>query len=145
SCGRETRGGRGWRGRLVPVVWEILREATADFFGEELAAPGFNYHGNGPMYGMITGQEFKADIYIGDRLMHCSDNSQSHVCRLCGSILSPIQAVADGALVTKTRGKSICKTCRTGDGTDGIAVPYVFRHLHSELIAMNVRLKLEIS
>ena len=38
---------------------------AADFFGEELAAAGFNYHGNEPMYSGITGQEFKADIYIG--------------------------------------------------------------------------------
>ncbi|KAJ3020059.1 UNVERIFIED_CONTAM: hypothetical protein HDU68_010385, partial [Siphonaria sp. JEL0065] len=39
--------------------------AAADFFGKELASAGFNYHGNEPMYSGITGQEFKADIYIG--------------------------------------------------------------------------------
>jgi DNA-directed RNA polymerase I subunit RPA2 len=38
---------------------------AADFFGEQLAAAGFNYHGNEPMYSGITGEEFKADIYIG--------------------------------------------------------------------------------
>ena len=38
---------------------------AADFFGEELKEAGFNFHGNEPMYSGITGQEFKADIYIG--------------------------------------------------------------------------------
>ena len=39
--------------------------AAADFFGKELAAAGYNYHGNEPMYSGITGEEFHADIYIG--------------------------------------------------------------------------------
>lgn len=37
----------------------------SEYFGEELAAAGFNYYGNEPMYSGVTGQEFKADIYIG--------------------------------------------------------------------------------
>ncbi|KAJ3188155.1 hypothetical protein HDU85_005304 [Gaertneriomyces sp. JEL0708] len=48
--------------------------AAADWFGEELLGAGFNYHGNEAMYSGITGQEFKADIYIGvvyyQRLRH---------------------------------------------------------------------------
>ncbi|RKO97790.1 beta and beta-prime subunits of DNA dependent RNA-polymerase, partial [Caulochytrium protostelioides] len=47
---------------------------AADHFGEQLRAAGFNYHGNEPMYSGITGEEFKADIYIGvvyyQRLRH---------------------------------------------------------------------------
>ena len=50
-------------------------EATAaDYFGEQLAELGFNYQGNEPMYSGVTGQEFKADIYLGcvyyQRLRH---------------------------------------------------------------------------
>lgn len=53
----------------------FTEQATAaDYFGEQLAEKGFNYHGNEPMYSGITGQEFKADIYIGcvyyQRLRH---------------------------------------------------------------------------
>jgi DNA-directed RNA polymerase I subunit RPA2 len=40
-----------------------------EHFGNELLAAGFNYHGNEAMYSGITGQEFKADIYIGVFLM----------------------------------------------------------------------------
>ncbi|KAK4705804.1 DNA-directed RNA polymerase I subunit RPA2, partial [Phenoliferia sp. Uapishka_3] len=49
-------------------------DTPADFFGEQLRAAGYNYHGNEPMYSGITGEEFKADIYIGvvyyQRLRH---------------------------------------------------------------------------
>jgi DNA-directed RNA polymerase I subunit RPA2 len=50
-------------------------ENTAgDYFGEQLRAAGYNYHGNEPMYSGITGEELHADIYIGvvyyQRLRH---------------------------------------------------------------------------
>ncbi|KAJ3080886.1 DNA-directed RNA polymerase I subunit rpa2, partial [Rhizoclosmatium hyalinum] len=190
--------------------------SAADFFGKELVKAGFNYHGNEPMYSGITGQEFKADIYLGvvfyqrlrhmvsdkyqvrttgpihnlthqpikgrkrfggirlgemerdsllahgvsfilqDRLMNCSDYSQAHVCRLCGSILSPIAISGkfgvNGGLDGSSGGDSMgesrdaieCLTCKTSKGIDVIAVPYVFRYLCAELVAMNVKLKLDV-
>lgn len=49
-------------------------DRPVDYFGEQLRAAGYNYHGNEPMYSGITGEEFKADIYIGlvyyQRLRH---------------------------------------------------------------------------
>ena len=50
-------------------------ENTAvDYFGHQLIKAGYNYHGNEPMYSGITGEELKADIYIGlvyyQRLRH---------------------------------------------------------------------------
>ncbi|KAH6563985.1 hypothetical protein BASA50_010979 [Batrachochytrium salamandrivorans] len=190
--------------------------AAGDFFGEELRQAGFNYHGNEPMYSGITGQEFKADIYIGvvyyqrlrhmvsdkyqvrttgpvhnltqqpvkgrkraggirfgemerdsllahgvsyllkDRLMNCSDYSQCHVCSLCGSILGPMQrrvySAGDAAESrhNATKGAEIaervveCMTCETSRGIEVVAIPYVFRYLCTELVAMNVRLRLDI-
>ena len=55
--------------------WQFDEEKTAgDYFGEQLRAAGYNYHGNEPMYSGITGQEFAADIYLGvvfyQRLRH---------------------------------------------------------------------------
>ncbi|CAB66435.2 DNA-directed RNA polymerase I complex subunit Rpa2 [Schizosaccharomyces pombe] len=50
------------------------QQTAADYFGEQLVKAGYNYHGNEPMYSGITGQEMKADIYIGvvyyQRLRH---------------------------------------------------------------------------
>ncbi|KIM46503.1 hypothetical protein M413DRAFT_441592 [Hebeloma cylindrosporum] len=55
--------------------FKFTEEDTAiNYFGEQLLAAGYNYHGNEPMYSGITGQEFAADIYIGvvyyQRLRH---------------------------------------------------------------------------
>jgi DNA-directed RNA polymerase I subunit RPA2 len=70
---------------------------------------------------------------LQDRLMNCSDYSQAHVCTKCGSILSP----------HKTPEGVKCIICN-GDHIEVIAVPYVFRYLCTELVAMNVKLTLKI-
>ena len=168
--------------------------AAASFFGDELLAAGFNYHGNEAMYSGITGEEFKADIYMGvvyyqrlrhmvsdkyqvrttgpvdaltqqpikgrkraggirfgemerdsllahgvsyllqDRLMNCSDYTQAHICSKCGSILSPMHQ----------DNKVTCMTCSSSKNIHIVAVPYVFRYLCTELLSMNVKLRLEL-
>ena len=55
--------------------WRFNEQDTAsDYFGEQLRAAGYNYHGNEPMYSGITGREFAADIFCGvvfyQRLRH---------------------------------------------------------------------------
>jgi len=55
--------------------FKFSEENTAgDYFGEQLRAAGYNFHGNEPMYSGITGEELAADIYIGvvyyQRLRH---------------------------------------------------------------------------
>ncbi|KAI8594889.1 hypothetical protein EDD21DRAFT_421216 [Dissophora ornata] len=35
-----------------------------DYFGDQLKAAGYNHHGNEPMYSVITGEDFKAHIYL---------------------------------------------------------------------------------
>lgn len=91
---------------------------------------------------------------LQDRLMNCSDYSVAHVCRLCGSILSPVsvnatrEAVSSAALTAATssnpRDRITCRTCQTADGIDVIAIPYVFRYLATELLAMNIKMTLKV-
>nr|ALK02060.1 RNA polymerase I second largest subunit [Wickerhamiella domercqiae] len=55
--------------------WQFSENQTAaDYFGEQLRAAGYNYHGNEPMYSGVTGEELRVDIYIGlvfyQRLRH---------------------------------------------------------------------------
>ena len=55
--------------------WRFSEEDTAaEYFGTQLQAAGYNYHGNEPMYSGITGREFAADIFVGvvfyQRLRH---------------------------------------------------------------------------
>jgi len=49
-------------------------DTPVSYFGEQLRAAGYNYMGNEPMYSGITGQELRADIYLGvvyyQRLRH---------------------------------------------------------------------------
>ncbi|KAL9101775.1 MAG: hypothetical protein Q9163_002994 [Psora crenata] len=55
--------------------WRFNEDDTASaYFGHQLRAAGYNYHGNEPMYSGITGREFAADIFVGvvfyQRLRH---------------------------------------------------------------------------
>jgi DNA-directed RNA polymerase I subunit RPA2 len=83
---------------------------------------------------------------LQDRLMNCSDYSTAFACKLCGSILSPIAAKDE-----KGRSKGLpsrknitCALCHTSKGIVDVAIPYVFRYLAVELMAMNIRLTLDI-
>jgi DNA-directed RNA polymerase I subunit RPA2 len=54
---------------------------AVDYFGEQLVSAGYNYVGSEPMYSGVTGEELRADIFIGvvyyQRLRHMvSDKSQ---------------------------------------------------------------------
>ncbi|KAL7753220.1 hypothetical protein RI367_000995 [Sorochytrium milnesiophthora] len=174
---------------------------SSAFFGEQLKKAGYNYYGNEPMYSGITGQEFKADIYLGivyyqrlrhmvsdkyqvrtvgpvhnltqqpvkgrkraggirfgemerdsllahgvsyllqDRLMNCSDYSQTHMCRQCGSFLAIVSLPSADHFA---RRDVSCRLCGHGKKIDVVAVPYVFRYLCTELMAMGIRLKMDI-
>ncbi|KAJ3155037.1 hypothetical protein HDU89_007227 [Geranomyces variabilis] len=73
---------------------------------------------------------------LQDRLMNCSDYSQSWCCSQCGSLVGVESAAGQG--------KAICRTCGDSKGVEVIAVPYVFRYLVSELVGMGVKLKLTV-
>jgi DNA-directed RNA polymerase I subunit RPA2 len=71
---------------------------------------------------------------LQDRLMNCSDYSQASVCTTCGSILSPYSR--DGVVS--------CPGCAERSCIRTVAVPYVFKYLCAELVAMNVKLTLKV-
>ena len=57
------------------------KHRAADYFGEQLAAAGYNYHGSESLYSGLSGVQMQADIFIGvvyyQRLRHMvSDKSQ---------------------------------------------------------------------
>ena len=64
------------------------------------------------------------------------------MCRLCGSIVSPISAPATS--LTPQRAIT-CRSCQTGKHIEVVAIPYVFRYLVTELLAMNVKLVLDVN
>lgn len=82
---------------------------------------------------------------LQDRLTHCSDESETYVCRNCGSIVSPILQPS------KKQGTRLarCADCSDPDvvvdpNVVTIKVPYVFRYLVAELLSMNVKVNLAI-
>jgi len=79
---------------------------------------------------------------LQDRLMNCSDYSQAHVCRLCGSLVSPISTKVASSL--SSRRNVECRVCNTSKGIDVVAIPYVFRYLTTELMSMGIKLTLGV-
>jgi DNA-directed RNA polymerase I subunit RPA2 len=78
---------------------------------------------------------------LQDRLMNCSDYSQCHVCRKCSSIVSPISVAPTTISASRT---VTCRLCNSEEHIDVVALPYVFRYLTSELMAMNIKLELAV-
>lgn len=82
---------------------------------------------------------------LQDRLMNCSDYSLSYVCKRCGSIISPIHLPSTEAqLIQSTRDSITCRLCQKSKDIDVVAIPYVFRYLATELMAMNIRLRVDV-
>ncbi|KAI9205077.1 uncharacterized protein BJ171DRAFT_82715 [Polychytrium aggregatum] len=82
---------------------------------------------------------------LQDRLFNCSDYSQSYVCRLCGSILSPLSSSTESETIRGQKRHVECMNCATSSGIEIVPIPYVFRYLCTELVAMNVKLKLDVA
>eukprot|EP00052_Salpingoeca_macrocollata_P006824 m.56116 g.56116 ORF g.56116 m.56116 type:complete len:1133 (+) comp15675_c0_seq1:93-3491(+) len=78
---------------------------------------------------------------LQDRLLHNSDESQTLVCKTCGSLLSPV--LEKPSEITKIR-KPSCVLC----GADGVIVtlslPHVFKLLTTELLGMGIRMTLAV-
>ena len=74
-------------------------------------------------------------------------HTQTHICRTCGSILSPVleKAPPTGSALSHVQPEWKCRLCEDRGQIDIISVPYVFRYLIAELAAVNINVKLEAS
>ncbi|KAF0691980.1 Aste57867_16886 [Aphanomyces stellatus] len=89
---------------------------------------------------------------LHDRLMNCSDKHIATVCTGCGSLLSTwtqrasVSEAGQGDLAVALNAKKLwmCATCRSADGCEAVAMPYVFRYLANELAAMNIKMTLSL-
>jgi DNA-directed RNA polymerase I subunit RPA2 len=92
-----------------------------------------------------------SSFLLQDRLLNCSDRSLSHVCKKCGSLLSPMlvkpatSATGHDIPPSNDRSRWKCLMCSDGGHIEVVTVPYVFRYLVAELAAMNIRVKIETS
>lgn len=92
---------------------------------------------------------------LQDRLMNCSDYSKALVCTGCGSILSPIPSASAASTHVHcqscTRKRMESTKCSQDEAIEAsshdiqtIALPFVFRYLASELMAMNINMRLQV-
>ncbi|CAI2174047.1 1708_t:CDS:10 [Funneliformis geosporum] len=110
-------------------------DTAIDYFGEQLRRAGYNYHGNEPLYSGVTGEEFKADIYIG----------VCHLCAKCGTIFTAL-IVKEHETRNDVKYKKhhiICKVCDTAQYITLIKIPFAFRYLATELASMGVKITLD--
>lgn len=139
------------------VYYQRLRHMVSDKFQVRTTGPVHNVtqqpvkgrkRAGGIRFGEMERDSLLAhgvSFLLQDRLMNCSDYSQAYVCRRCGSVLSPVAA---GTVLGNALGeppKVHCHTCQRSDALDVIAIPFVFRYLAAELMAMNIEIKLHIN
>lgn len=136
------------------VYYQRLRHMVSDKYQVRTTGPVNNLT-HQPVKGRkraggIRFGEMERDSLLGhgvsfllqDRLFNCSDRCEAAVCALCGSLLSPM---AERPSPNSQQSHFTCRTCGTSKGITHILLPYVFRYLSSELLAMNIKLTLDIT
>ncbi|KAI9222062.1 hypothetical protein BC828DRAFT_379405 [Blastocladiella britannica] len=143
------------------VYYQRLRHMVSDKYQVRTTGPVHNLtmqpvKGRKRAGGIRFG-EMERDSLLGhgvsfllqDRLMNCSDYSHAHVCRSCGSFLATVSLPASSeASAGVTSGYSsrqlLCRACGHGNDLEVVAIPYVFRYLCTELLAMGIKLQLDV-
>jgi DNA-directed RNA polymerase I subunit RPA2 len=88
---------------------------------------------------------------LQDRLLHCSDEYQTYVCRNCKSILGPTPSRPDLASSHSFgRRRIACVACQKtrpnqDPAIDVVTVPYVFKYLVNELAAVNIKIRVHVN
>uniref|UniRef100_A0A182Q1G0 DNA-directed RNA polymerase subunit beta n=1 Tax=Anopheles farauti TaxID=69004 RepID=A0A182Q1G0_9DIPT len=89
-----------------------------------------------------------ASFLLQDRLLHGSDKVVTLVCRRCGCLLAPMDSVTKRLALNSNQFEHMPATCRLCEDDKEIGhveIPYVFKYLVSQLSAMNINVKLQLS
>lgn len=83
---------------------------------------------------------------LRDRLNICSDNQNTWVCKVCGSLLAPLTTCTASNRGEKyAANKTSCRVCEASCKLESISVPHVFIYLAAELAAMNISIQVKSS
>ncbi|OAF69426.1 RNA polymerase I subunit 2, partial [Intoshia linei] len=77
--------------------------------------------------------------FLHDRLLNCSDKSISYICLKCGSTV-----VSDKKCKITGNRKQKCRRCNSSSSIESIYLPYVFRYLIAELVAVNIKISIQL-
>ncbi|KAJ3427160.1 DNA-directed RNA polymerase i subunit rpa2 [Anaeramoeba flamelloides] len=83
-----------------------------------------------------------ASFFLQDRLLNSSDVHLSYACKKCSTILSVIPSVKPSMSGNNYENLAKCSICGEKKNVIKIQIPYVFRYLVTELMAMNIKLSL---
>uniref|UniRef100_A0A182NE81 DNA-directed RNA polymerase subunit beta n=1 Tax=Anopheles dirus TaxID=7168 RepID=A0A182NE81_9DIPT len=89
-----------------------------------------------------------ASFLLQDRLVHGSDKVVTLVCRRCGSLLGPMDSVTKRLAINSHEFQhtpATCRLCEDDKEIGHVEIPYVFKYLVSQLSAMNINVKLQLS
>ncbi|KAK9845769.1 hypothetical protein WJX81_002042 [Elliptochloris bilobata] len=149
---------------IGPVYYQRLRHMVSDKFQVRSTGP-INQLTRQPVKGRKAGGgirfgEMERDALLAhgaayllhDRLHMSSDHAVMDVCTTCGSLLTACAQPSTSTLSAGyhpgggARGRLAmqCVQCGTGRHLQRVALPYVFRHLVTELAAMNIKCVLTV-
>lgn len=77
---------------------------------------------------------------LRDRLMFQSDPCEVSVCSICGFFAEP----APPAFSRRVLRDPYCRNCRTSRGIKKVWIPYAFKLLHQETMAMHIGMRLHV-
>ncbi|XP_052894585.1 DNA-directed RNA polymerase I subunit RPA2 [Anopheles moucheti] len=89
-----------------------------------------------------------ASFLLQDRLLHGSDKVVTLVCRGCGTMLGPMDSVTKRLAVNSNELQhtpATCRLCEDDKEIGHVEIPYIFKFLVSQLSAMNINVKLQLS
>uniref|UniRef100_A0A182Y5R7 DNA-directed RNA polymerase subunit beta n=1 Tax=Anopheles stephensi TaxID=30069 RepID=A0A182Y5R7_ANOST len=89
-----------------------------------------------------------ASFLLQDRMMHGSDKVVTLVCRRCGTLIGPMDSVTKRLAVNTNELQhtpATCRLCEDDKEIGHVEIPYIFKFLVSQLSAMNINVKLELS
>ncbi|XP_074576381.1 DNA-directed RNA polymerase I subunit 2-like [Curcuma longa] len=157
--GKEMR----WEIYIGPVYYQRLRHMVSDKFQVRSTGPvdqitrqpiGGRKRGGGIRFGEMERDAVLAHgaaYLLHDRLHSCSDYHIAHACSNCGSLLSatiiqpqkkkPVRAPPPA---TTPKNNYICQVCKTGDGIQTVAMPYVSKYLATELATININVRVQL-
>lgn len=136
------------------VYYQRLRHMVSDKFQVRTTGPVHNLtqqpvkgrkRAGGIRFGEMERDSLLAHgtaFMLQDRLMNCSDYCQTWMCRRCGSVLSPV--TLPNTPSADAKGRVGCVACKKSDAIELIAIPFVFRYLAAELMAMNINIRLDV-
>ncbi|KAH7827721.1 putative DNA-directed RNA polymerase I subunit RPA2 [Monocercomonoides exilis] len=160
------------------VYYQRLRHMVSDKFQVRSTGP-VNALTHQPVKGRKMGGgirlgEMERDSLIAhgvsfimqDRLLHCSDEHETHICTKCGSLVSvvlrdrqPSSSQSGGMDKAQTTGmgqhqegastgnsglqERVCLLCGSGEYVGKVRIPYVLLYLANEIAGMNLKLQFQ--